>query len=283
MRLTLVIVALLSVAHAQKLQFTLTDRSIVLQRLQPVPATVDERRARLEQLFADAGCPSSGVFEQKIAGQKIGEQQTGEQKNSSLQSSNIICRLEGKTHKTIIVGANYGIATPDGWSAATLLPSLYQAMAVRRRRHTYLFVAFADDHRTLAGSQFFAASLTDAQAARTDAMINLDALGLSPTKVSTQHSDPELVQDLFVMVYTLKIPASQVDLSRSVNTDAEPFNARHIRRITLHSLTLEEVTDLKKYDPAREFRPGTYYNSYHLICGYLVFLDERLKSQRHHG
>lgn len=273
MRIILVILALFSVAQAQKLQFTLADHSTILQRMQPVPPTLEERRLRLGQLFAEAGCPASAVSEQKI----------GAQKTSGLQSSNIICRLEGKTHKTIIVGANYGIATPDGWSAATLLPSLYQALAVRRRRHTFLFVAFADEHRTLAGSQAFAASLTDAQAAQTDAMINLDALGLSPTKVSTQHSDSELVHDLFVMVYTLKIPASQVDLSRSVNTDAEPFNARHIPRITLHSLTLDEVTDLRKYDPQRDFRPGNYYNSYHLICGYLAFLDERLKSRRHHG
>jgi hypothetical protein len=266
MRFIVLILALLSVSEAQTLRFTLTDRSIVLQRLAPAPATEEQRLARLQQLFSDAGCRPADISEQKIAG---------------LGSSNIICRLDGKSGKTIVVGANYGLGVPDGWNAAAMLPSLYQALAVRRRSHTFLFVAFADDRRAQAGSQFFAGHMSDGEAANTDAMIDLDTLGLSPTKVSSQHSDPELVKDLFLMVYTLKLPASQVDLSRSVNTDAEPFNARHIPRITIHSLTLGEVTDMPQYNLESEFRPGNYYNSYHLLCGYLAFLDDRLKSRQH--
>jgi len=30
---------------------------------------------------------------------------------------------------------------------------------------------------------------------------------------------------------------------------------------------------------AQEFRPNNYYDSYHLISGYLAYLDETLKSR----
>ncbi len=44
-------------------------------------------------------------------------------------------------------------------------------------------------------------------------MVNVDALGFSPTKVWTGHSDKDLVHALIIMVYALKLPASQIDIA----------------------------------------------------------------------
>ena len=72
-------------------------------------------------------------------------------------------------------------------------------------------------------------------------MINLDALGLSPTKVWTAHSDKDLVHSLIVMVYALKLSASQIDIAAAGTTDSDPFAAHHIPQITIHSLTQQNV------------------------------------------
>ena len=261
MRFLVLILALMSVVQAQKVRFSLTSRAVLEQRFEPVPATEAERQARIESLFRQAGCKPESISEQNISG---------------LGAANVVCRLTGQSPETIIVGANYGPADPDNWRSAALLPSIYQALAGRHRRHTFLFVAFADQKRELTGSQFFADQLSAEEVDRTEAMVNLDALGLSPTKVSSRHSDAALVKALFVMVYALRVPASQVDLSRLLKTDAEPFAALHIPHITIHSIPLSENSEVL----SRDFHPRIYYDSYHLIVGYVAFLDEKLKPRR---
>src|SRR5437763_13249895 len=267
MRLTVLIFVLCAASYAQKVRFTPAQKSVVLERRESVPATVSERQARLEELFKQAGCPERAMSAQKV---------------ESASGANVICRLAGKTNEVIIVGANYGLTPPDTWNGAVLLPSLYQALAGRKRHHTFIFVAFADDQRALLGSSFFANHLSQSEQDHTDAMINLDALGFSPTKVSTQHSDSELVKSLIAIVYLLKRSISQVDLSRAVKTDSESFVAKHIPRITLHSLTLEDVTEPRDADPSsiRQFRADNYYGSYYLVSGFLSYLDATLKARR---
>jgi hypothetical protein len=108
-------------------------------------------------------------------------------------------------------------------------------------------------------------------------MINLDALGLSPTKVWAAHSDKDLVHDLIVMVYALKLPASQVDLAALGSTDSDPFAVRHIPQITIHSLTQQNVVS----GVGSQFRPNNYYDTYRLLCGYLAYLDQSVKLRPH--
>lgn len=267
MRTIIVILALLPVSYAQKINFSPLPESAVVERREPVPA-LPNRQARLEELFRQAGCRGDAITEQKI---------------DSLSEANVICSLPGKSHEVIIIGANYGQSPPDNWNAAALLPSIYQALTRRKRKHTFLFIAFADENRTLGGSEFFVTHLDQALLDHTEAMVNLDAMGFSPTKVSTQHSDPELTKDLITTVYLLKRSIGQVDLSRAVKTDSESFVARNIPRITLHSLTLPDVMDPPEAGPSslRRFQPDNYYSSYYLVSGFLAYLDVKLKSRHH--
>ena len=125
----------------------------------------------------------------------------------------------------------------------------------------------------LSGAEFFASHLAHTQLDRAEAMINVDALGLSPTKVWTAHSDKDLVHSLMVMVYALKLPASQIDMAAAGATDSDPFAERHIPQITIHSLTQQNVTT----GATTQFRPFNYYDTYRLLCGYLAYLDQSLK------
>jgi Peptidase family M28 len=269
-RWALLVVVLVPICSAQKFRFSQVDRSTVAERERHAPASQEERRARLRELFIQAGCARDQLSEEHL---------------EESARVNVICRLPGKTGYTIIVGANYYQAAPDNWTAASLLPSLFQSLMGKRRHHTFIFVAFADGGTDLAGSQFFAGQMGHDELDRTEAMVNLDALGFSPTKIAP-NSDKDLVKDFVAVMYVLKMVASQVDISKGVHVDSEPFSSLNIPQITLHSFTQDAVADLQAQGSAlpagsapdgAHFRPDFYYNSYRLLSGYLAYLDEILK------
>jgi Peptidase family M28 len=265
--LRVVLLVLCGVCLAQRVQFTPAEKSRVLERMQDIPATNVERAARLKELFMQAGCNGSSLFEQRVEG---------------AEAPNIVCRLGTDGANTVIVGGHYDrTSSPerplDNWSGASLLPALYQSLRERKRSHSFLFVAFADNGNRPSGAESFARHLTRSELERAEAMINVDALGLSPTKVWTAHSDKDLVHALIVMVYALKLPASQIDIAAVGNTDADPFAARHIPQITIHSLTQQNVST----GASTQFRPNNYYDTYRLLCGYLAYLDQSLKPRAH--
>ena len=282
MRLTIfiaILVASFPVCHAQKFRFSPLKETVIQEREEHPPASQQDRAARIKQFFTQAGCKRDELSEQRV---------------ESAAGANVICRLPGKSKESIIVGANYSQAAFDNWTGASLLPSLFQSLVSRRRYHTFIFIAFADGKRDLAGSQSFAGQMSQADVAQTEAMVNLDALGFSPTKISSTASDKKLVESFITVMYALKQMASQVDISKGVHVDSEPFASLHIPQITIHSLTQEAVAELQVYGqdqllPAPEwgvapaeadFRSDHYYNSYHLISGYLAYLDETLKPRR---
>src|SRR5882757_9508527 len=255
------------VALAQKVQFTPAEKALVLERMKSIPETNTARAVKLKELFSEAGCNGNSLIEQKVEGE---------------ETPNIICRLGTGEGDVVIVGAHYERnSSPqrpvDNWSGASLLPALYQSLRERKRSHSFVFVAFADDGSAPAGAEFFARHLTRSQVNRAEAMINVDALGFSPTKVWTAHSDKDLVHALIVMVYALKLPASQIDIAALGSTDSDPFAARHIPQITIHSLTQQNVAT----GATTQFRPNNYYDTYRLLCGYLAYLDQSLKPRPH--
>jgi hypothetical protein len=259
----LLTVVLSAGGEAQKVQFVPENKAEVLEHFEQMPLNNPERAARIKTLFAREGCDGGMLQEQSVEGSA---------------TPNIICRLQGEGDNTIIVGAHYdrnsSASRPiDNWSGAALLPSLFHGLHERKRHHTFLFVAFADKGDDLMGASFFAAHLSPGQLRSTEAMVNLDVLGLSPTKVWASRSDKDLVHDLVVMEYTLKIPASQIDMTATGGTDADPFASRQIPSITIHSLTQQNLAE----GATTAFRPNNYYDTYRLLCGYLAYLDAALR------
>jgi hypothetical protein len=252
------------VVSAQTFRFTPVDKATVLGREADAPATNEQRHARIKELFTQAGCSGSALVEQAVEGSA---------------SPNIICRLSGKSNETIVVAAPYGQAASqdasDSWSAAALLPSIFQSLATRKRRHTVLFIAFAGNGNESSGAKFYATHMTASEAAQTEAVVNLDALGSSPTKVWTHHSDKDLLHSLVVVAYLLKVLVSQVDMDDSPAPQTS-FSAKPIPQITVHSLTLQDVTN----GTAPPFVPKNYLDTYRLMSGYVAYLDQTLKRRK---
>ncbi len=259
--LAVLVLGVCGVCPAQKFRFTPADKTVVLQRMADAPASNKAREIRIKELFQQAGCSGAAVTEQPVAGS---------------DAPNLVCRLPGSSNETIIVGAHYEVdptsADRDNWNAACLLPSIYQSVAGQRRHHTLLFVAFADTGNGQTGESFYAAHMTTNEAAQTEALLNLDVLGLSPTKVWTHNSDKDLVHDLIVVTYLLKLPVCQVDIDQS--STAGPFGAKQIPQITIHSLTKANLAG-----ETVAFRPHNYMDSYRLVSGYVAYLDVKLKSR----
>lgn len=248
--------------NAQKVQFSAADRAEVLERVKDAPATDAERADRVKMSFMDAGCNGTLLREQTVTGST---------------APNVICELRGEGAELVIVGAHYEAASAarplDNWSAAVMLPALYKSLRGQKRHHHFIFVAFADKGGELSGSRFFAGHMSPQELRHAEAMVNLDVLGLSPTKVWASHSDKDLVHDLVVMVYALKLPASQIDMERASTTDSEAFSFVQVPTITIHSLTEPNLAE----GQTTSFRPGNYYDTYRLLCGYLAYLDLTLK------
>jgi hypothetical protein len=254
--------ALCAAGAAQKVKFSALDRAEILERVKEAPSGDDERAARIKAMFAAAGCNGNLLREQTVTG---------------ASAPNVICELRGEGSEAVIVGAHYDMSSAnrplDNWNAAALLPALYKSLRGQRRHHHFIFVAFADQGGELSGSRFFAGHMSATQVRQAEAMVNLDVLGLSPTKVWSSHSDKDLVHDLVIMVYALKLPASQIDMERASSTDSEAFSFVQVPTITIHSLT---EPNLAGGAPAT-FRPGNYYDTYRLLCGFLAYLDLTLK------
>src|SRR5437660_870655 len=86
--------------------------------------------------------------------------------------------LPGSSDKVIIVGAHFdrvseGDGVVDNWSGASLLPSLYEAVKIEPRKHTYIFIGFTDEEQGEVGSHFYARQMTRDQVAAADAMVNM--------------------------------------------------------------------------------------------------------------
>src|SRR4029077_18427916 len=137
----------------------------------------------------------------------------------------------GRSDKIIIVGAHFdhisaGDGVVDNWSGASLLPSLYEAVRIEPRKHTYIFIGFTDEERGEIGSHFYARQMTKEQVAATDAMVNMDTLGLASTEIWASHSDKRLTGALVYVAKQMNVPVTGVNVEQIGSTDSEQFAAR---------------------------------------------------------
>jgi Zn-dependent M28 family amino/carboxypeptidase len=255
------------VATAEKVRFSLVSREGVEARLRKYTGDNKQREATLKQMFTEAGCDGQHISEQPVKGSKL---------------PNVICFLPGSSDKVIIVGAHFdrvseGDGVVDNWSGASLLPSLYEAVKIEPRKHTYIFIGFTDEEKGLVGSRFYARQMTKEQVAATDAMVNMDTLGLAPSEVWATHSDKRLIGALASIAKQLNVPIAGVNVDKIGSSDAESFAERNIPRITVHSLTQETwnagILHTSK-DKLSAMRLEDYYQTYRLLAAYVAYLDQ---------
>lgn len=262
----ILIVSLLlaSTAFAQTLKYQPVEQDTIERRLNKFAGENFERALTLHQMFANAGCEGKNLIDQAVTG---------------LKDPNVICVLPGKTPQTIIVGAHYdhvpdSLGVVDNWSGAALLPSLYDALNDSPREHTYIFVGFAGGEEEDAGSQYYAKALTKQQRGLVTGMINIESVGLTPSKAWVKKGDKNLANALFKVSDEVKIPVTNVDMPES--TDSESFRQSKMPVLTIHSLT-QEAWNAKaihgSQDQLTAMNLGLYYETYKLVSAFLAYLD----------
>jgi hypothetical protein len=264
-----VLLPILNAASAETIHYKAVSREVIETRLKAYGGSNPQRELTLKQMFGEAGCGGDDLLEQPVKGSK---------------SPNVICRLPGTSDKVIIIGAHYdhvseGDGVVDNWSGASLLPSLFEAIKVSPRRHTYIFIGFTDEERGGVGSHFYVRQLTKEQVAATGAMVNMDTLGLAPSEVWASHSDKRLTAAFAFIANLLKLPVSAVDVEQVGSSDGEQFAERKIPRITIHSLTQENwnahILHTSK-DTISAMHLDEYFKTYQLLAAYITYLDQFL-------
>ncbi len=257
---------------SEPLRYHLASRELVESRLKKYAGTDRERERTLKQLFIEAGCDNQHLSEQVVSG---------------AGQPNIICVLPGSSDRVLIVGAHFdhvdaGNGVVDNWSGASLLPSLFEAVKGESRMHSYIFVAFTDEEKGEIGSRFYAQHMTKDQVAVTDAMVNMDTLGLAPTEIWLSHSDKALSGALVYISSQLKLPVTGVDVDQVGSADSVQFSARKIPAITIHSLTQETWNARILHTPKDKLsaiKLDDYHQTYSLVAAYIAFLDRILPIQ----
>lgn len=252
-------------AQSVRVEFKAVPEDTVMERLKRVRSKDAEREKELKTMFDEAGCQA--IEEQKVI---------------SNDPPNIICTLPGSTKSLIIVGAHFdhakeGIGVVDDWSGASLLPSLYEGLKVSARKHTFLFVGFTDEEKGLIGSNYYVKHFPDEQLAAVKAMVNLECLGLTPTKVWAHVADPKLLNDLRMVGQSMEANLQPSNVEKVGNDDTQPFRDKKLPVITIHSITQETWPILHSAkDNISAIHPDDLFNSYRVILEYLTFIDNVL-------
>ena len=268
MKQTLVLLACLASSGAAfgGSQYVLFGRDLIESRVKSFSRNDTKREVILKNMFVEAGC-----------GEHISEPAVDRVKQPDL-----VCVLPGHTDHVIIVGAHFdhvdaGDGVVDNWSGASLLPTLYQGLRTAPRQHTFIFVSFSGEEKGELGSRAYVKNMSNEDVARTSAMVNMDTLGLGPTEVWVSHSDKQLTAAVAAIAQVLKLPISGMNVERVGSTDSEQFAKRNIPRITIHSVTQNTWHILHTpRDNLSALRLDDYYASYHLMAGYLAYIDTML-------
>jgi Peptidase family M28 len=243
----------------------LLPESIIQQRLNLYKGNDTRREKALKELFLAANCNPANLSEQSVPTRK---------------QPNVICVLPGTTAATIIIGAHFdhvdeGDGIVDNWSGASLLPSLFQTLAVATRKHTFIFIGFTGEERGLVGSNFYVSQLKPEQVADIQAMINLDTLGLGPTEVWASQSDPRLVNTIAAMAHSINLPITAMNVDGFGESDEESFIARNVCSLMIHTLTPTNAHILHHpADNPTAIHQSDYYKTFRLLAGYLPALDD---------
>jgi hypothetical protein len=245
----------------------LVSRAVIESRLRAAPRKNQDREASFESMFRQAGCTGDNLFEQAVKHKEF---------------PNVICRLPGTTDSTIIVGAHFdkvgrGGGVVDNWSGASLLPSFFQGLQDRARKHAFLFVGFTAEEQGLVGSAYYVSHMTAEEIERTRAMVNIDTLALGPTEVWLTHSDRRLAGAFFAMAKSMQLPLSIANADRVGDDDSHSFIRRKIPTLMVHSVTNRTLHILHSDDDnLSAVKFDDYYDSYRLLEAYLVWIDTLL-------
>jgi Peptidase family M28 len=261
------LVLALALSGQTSIRYDTLPADVINRRLADFKDTNSSREQELRALFEEADCTGGHLTEQAV-------------KHS--RDPNLVCVLSGQTESQIIVGGHFdfvnaGRGVVDNWSGCSLLPSLYQSLKTSPRRHTFVFIGFADEEKGLVGSRFYVHEISQDDVRKTSAMVDMDSLGTSPTKFELDRADKRLANAFATVANSEHLPWSVVNVHQVGRSDSDSFQDRHVPTIMIHSITNQTFPILHTArDQMNAIRPTDYYDTYRLLAAYLAYLDVTL-------
>ena len=238
------------------------------QRLRSAPESNEDRQQAIAQMFRDAGCAPDQLDLRPLRHSKF---------------ANVVCTVPGTTGQVIVAGAHFdhtkeGDGIIDNWSGASMIADVVQRLVSEPRRHTFVFVAFADEEGGLRGSHDFVSRLSREEAANIRAMVNIDSLGLGPIAVWRTHANASLFDMAVQTAEILKMKLDVVNVDGEGDGDSSSFREKKIAEIDFHSVRPETFHILhSKDDTFRAVRLADYLDSFRLLASYLEYIDSHLQ------
>jgi hypothetical protein len=263
------------------------DQSAIDAIRRRAPSDVPERTEQIVDQFWQVGC-------------------LGENLNTTLatyrQSPDVACSLPGRTPTTILVAAHLDGKSgknraPEDWSGLALLPSLYRALRVEPREHSFLFVAFGDTDRKK-GFHSMLARLDDAQREQVRAIVDLR--DLSQPVLWSASEDFSLRLDLVAVTRALGRPPDSLrffdpgpvrppPLKKNFpkvhySDEQKPDEPR--RPLKVPGITIGGTAETRKLDQTTSHAASAtnvkssdsdYYATARVIAVFLGYLDETLR------
>jgi hypothetical protein len=259
------ILAATASAQPVSVEMTTLKQEVVQERLEALKTKTPERRATLGRWFHELGCECES---QAVPHTKDG---------------NLLCTLAPEQSSVIVVGAHFDFAdrgqgAADNWSGASLLPSVYQSLAGKPRRHRIVFVGFAAEETGLNGSREYVKRLSKEERANIRAMVNIDTVGLSKPTVWLSRADKKLADAYAKVARTLSQEPYGVNADRVGDDDAHPFLDAKIPVISFHSVTQENLPILHSMrDTLKAIDRKQYYEAYRLASLFVAYIDAVLE------
>lgn len=241
---------------------TATDGEID-ERLRNLPTTNPERQKYMIELFKLAGAKTSDIVLQ----------------DAGRGHNNIVVVKKGRTDRVIVVGGHYdkvsvGRGTIDNGTGSTLVANLYQVLHDVVTDATIVFVAFAREEEGLIGSKAYVRSLTQAQRAKVDAMINLDTLAVNGT-FSWKNNSTRALLDRFNQVSGKGHAVAEASLNGG-DADSSTFRDAGIPAVTIFGASQDVIFGKihSENDNMSAFNLKEYKNAYMLTLAALRSLDQ---------
>lgn len=264
-RIALLLGVVLMTASADDFKYRFAPPAMIEKRLRMYEGNNAHRHDTLKKLFEESGCKGDDLKDAPVTKEPI---------------PNVVCTLKGATDRMIIVGAHFdivdaGYGVVDNWSGASLLPSLYDSLRAHPRDHTFVFIGFSQEEKGLIGSEDYANKMTKEDIERTDAMINMDTLGLGPTAVWANRADKRLTKDILNIAATMDMKLRNINFETVGSTDSESFARKKIAVLTVHSITPQTNKYLHSPDDKIDHIDlQEHYKTYKLMTKYLAYIDK---------
>jgi hypothetical protein len=238
---------------------------IVQQRSQP-PAPAEDWSDALLQLYTKAGIPRDQVSRQDVPGspQKM-----------------IVCTLTGRGDSVLVVSAS--LARPKdedaasiAWASLAMLPLLAESINGVSTESTILFIAFPGEPRHHPSSPWYVTQLSEAQRRKVKAAVEISGIGRGRTSYDIKKDDRSLSDWLATAALALNLPNLYPVYDRDALdfADAKAFRSFDIPAITVSSWPQRVPHSFSAgYTPLNQLSLYEYYNSYQLLCVFLLDLD----------